>query len=119
MEKKKSKIVLSDVRHILNAINYITGITIRDLRSHKRDRDIFFARMIFSRYCNSKFTLYAIAYYLRIKSHGTILHHLQQFEIDNEVTNEFKALYEQIENELTKNQLKQEKLSQHGEIIIH
>lgn len=101
MKKDTKPMILDeDVVEILTALKESTGITLENLRCGKKNKEYYFARMIFANYCISNFTLTAIAAYLHIKSHATIINQLRQFENDCKYTKEFQDMYAMVEKYL-------------------
>ena len=110
MKLKKSKIEACQVKTILDALFKVNGTTLEQLVGHKRK--YVFDRMIFSDYCNEKYTFEAIAEFMNMKSHASILSHLKQIQNDLKCTIEFKEMYlkvyQYIENEETGNEVELE-----------
>lgn len=94
-----------DVVEILAAIKESTGITLENLRCGKKNKEYYFARMIFANYCISNFTLTEIAAYMNIVSHATIINQLRKFENDCKYTKEFQDMYGLVENYMKKNRV--------------
>jgi chromosomal replication initiation ATPase DnaA len=90
------------VLRIQNAIHEVTGMTFGEYTTKSRQRDTFFARMIFVYHCRqNKMKLKNIAKYVR-RDHTSILHLLNKYQDEIKYNPQFRVLAQKVETILNK-----------------
>jgi hypothetical protein len=111
----KNKIEIKEVEYLLKAIEQASitmmpelmaeqrmgyerfdKIDLKKLRSGIRRRELVYGRMIFTHHCLGKFTISAIAKFLNIMEHGSILNHQKNFENDIRYRSEFRRFHQEV-----------------------
>jgi hypothetical protein len=87
---------------IQNAIHEVTGMTFGEYTTKSRQRDSFFARMIFVHHCRrNKMKLADIATYVH-RDHSSILHLLKKYDDETKYNPYFKVWAERVDDMLNK-----------------
>lgn len=94
---------VQSVLKIQNAIHEVTGIKFNEYITKSRNRDGFFARMLFAYHCRkNQMKLTNIAQYIN-RDHTSVLYLLKKYEDETAYNPYFSALAQRVNNILSKN----------------
>lgn len=84
------------VERIQNAVHEVTGLQLHEYNTKSRNRDGFFARMLFVQHCRrNNMKLVDIARYIH-RDHSSILHFLRKYNDEVRYNDFFRAMAEQV-----------------------
>lgn len=91
-----------EVLRIQNAIHEVTGMKFTEYITKSRERNGFYARMIFVHHCRrNKMKLTQIAQYVH-RDHSSMLHLLKKYEDDFKYNPQFRDMAARVDNILNK-----------------